>query len=132
MAEKRFEYRYATEDELEEMKQREFTGWMFTYHHDIIRRYHFSSEVYASGPSHQIIEIHDASFSEFLFTWREKRQDTVLEPFVQEEHLDTCWATTLFRGRILPSVNESLREEPIDIDVTVLDSDVLDRLAKDL
>uniref|UniRef100_A0A0D2ZTY1 Uncharacterized protein n=1 Tax=Brassica oleracea var. oleracea TaxID=109376 RepID=A0A0D2ZTY1_BRAOL len=31
MAEKRFEYRYATEDELEEMKQREFTGWMFTY-----------------------------------------------------------------------------------------------------
>ncbi|WZZ77876.1 hypothetical protein YC2023_098448 [Brassica napus] len=27
----RFEYRYATEDELEEMKQREFTGWMFTY-----------------------------------------------------------------------------------------------------
>ncbi|WZZ70927.1 hypothetical protein YC2023_082297 [Brassica napus] len=30
-AEKRFEYRYATEDELEEMKQREFTGWMFTY-----------------------------------------------------------------------------------------------------
>ncbi|KAF3585386.1 hypothetical protein F2Q69_00028151 [Brassica cretica] len=31
MAEKRFEYRYATEDELEEMKQREFSGWMFTY-----------------------------------------------------------------------------------------------------
>ncbi|KAG5378495.1 hypothetical protein IGI04_026337 [Brassica rapa subsp. trilocularis] len=31
MAEKRFEYRYATEDELEEMKQREFAGWMFTY-----------------------------------------------------------------------------------------------------
>uniref|UniRef100_A0A0D3BU73 Uncharacterized protein n=1 Tax=Brassica oleracea var. oleracea TaxID=109376 RepID=A0A0D3BU73_BRAOL len=31
MAEKRFEYRYATEDELEEMKQKEFTGWMFTY-----------------------------------------------------------------------------------------------------
>lgn len=31
MAEKRFEYRYATEDELEEMKQREFGGWMFTY-----------------------------------------------------------------------------------------------------
>ncbi|KAG5388796.1 hypothetical protein IGI04_030337 [Brassica rapa subsp. trilocularis] len=29
--EKRFEYRYATEDELEEMKQREFAGWMFTY-----------------------------------------------------------------------------------------------------
>ncbi|KAL0759373.1 hypothetical protein Bca101_075523 [Brassica carinata] len=25
---KRFEYRYATEDELEEMKQREFSGWM--------------------------------------------------------------------------------------------------------
>ncbi|KAG5410169.1 hypothetical protein IGI04_006488 [Brassica rapa subsp. trilocularis] len=31
MAEKRFEYRYATEDELEEMKQREFARWMFTY-----------------------------------------------------------------------------------------------------
>lgn len=31
MAEKRFEYRYATEAELEEMKQREFAGWMFTY-----------------------------------------------------------------------------------------------------
>ncbi|WZZ49982.1 LOW QUALITY PROTEIN: hypothetical protein YC2023_050089 [Brassica napus] len=31
MAEKQFEYRYATEDKLEEMKQREFTGWMFTY-----------------------------------------------------------------------------------------------------
>ncbi|KAL0762202.1 hypothetical protein Bca101_078353 [Brassica carinata] len=31
MAEKRFEYRYATEDELEDMKQGEFTGWMFTY-----------------------------------------------------------------------------------------------------
>ncbi|WZZ50255.1 LOW QUALITY PROTEIN: hypothetical protein YC2023_050362 [Brassica napus] len=31
MAEKRFEYRYATEDELEEMKQREFSGLMFTY-----------------------------------------------------------------------------------------------------
>ncbi|WZZ40833.1 hypothetical protein YC2023_037092 [Brassica napus] len=31
MAEKQFEYRYATENELEEMKQREFTGWMFTY-----------------------------------------------------------------------------------------------------
>ncbi|KAL0660906.1 hypothetical protein Bca4012_097743 [Brassica carinata] len=31
MAEKRFGYRYATEDELEEMKQREFAGWMFTY-----------------------------------------------------------------------------------------------------
>ena len=31
MAEKRFEYRYVTEDELEEMKQREFTGWMFIY-----------------------------------------------------------------------------------------------------
>lgn len=35
------------------------------------------------------------------------------------------------RGRILPRVNESLREESIYI-VTVLDSDVLDRLAKDL
>ena len=31
MAEKRFEHRYATETELEEMKQREFAGWMFTY-----------------------------------------------------------------------------------------------------
>ncbi|KAG5415020.1 hypothetical protein IGI04_002587, partial [Brassica rapa subsp. trilocularis] len=31
MAEKRFEYRYGTEDELEEMKQREFAGWIFTY-----------------------------------------------------------------------------------------------------
>ncbi|KAF3555276.1 hypothetical protein F2Q69_00016069 [Brassica cretica] len=31
MAEKRFEYRYTTEDELEEMKQREFSGWVFTY-----------------------------------------------------------------------------------------------------
>ncbi|KAL0836631.1 hypothetical protein Bca101_088521 [Brassica carinata] len=31
MAEKRYEYRYATEDKLEEMKQREFSGWMFTY-----------------------------------------------------------------------------------------------------
>ncbi|WZZ46306.1 hypothetical protein YC2023_042565 [Brassica napus] len=31
MAEKRFEYRYATEEELEELKQREFSGWMFTY-----------------------------------------------------------------------------------------------------
>uniref|UniRef100_A0A0D3DM89 Uncharacterized protein n=1 Tax=Brassica oleracea var. oleracea TaxID=109376 RepID=A0A0D3DM89_BRAOL len=31
MAEKRFEYRYAIEDELEEMKHREFSGWMFTY-----------------------------------------------------------------------------------------------------
>ena len=31
MAEKRFGYRYATEEELEEMKQREFAGWMFTY-----------------------------------------------------------------------------------------------------
>ncbi|KAF2566173.1 hypothetical protein F2Q68_00024152 [Brassica cretica] len=50
--------------------------------------------------------------------------------------LDDCnklkMAIALFGGRILPSVNESLREEPIDIDVTVLDSDVLDRLAKDL
>uniref|UniRef100_A0A0D3BEA6 Uncharacterized protein n=1 Tax=Brassica oleracea var. oleracea TaxID=109376 RepID=A0A0D3BEA6_BRAOL len=31
MAEKRFEYRYATEEELEELKQREFSGWMLTY-----------------------------------------------------------------------------------------------------
>ncbi|CAN6885679.1 unnamed protein product, partial [Brassica oleracea var. botrytis] len=31
MAEKRFEYRYATEEELEEMKQRDFSGWMLTY-----------------------------------------------------------------------------------------------------
>uniref|UniRef100_A0A0D3CKE4 Uncharacterized protein n=1 Tax=Brassica oleracea var. oleracea TaxID=109376 RepID=A0A0D3CKE4_BRAOL len=31
MAEQRYEYRYATEDELEEMKQKEFSGWMFTY-----------------------------------------------------------------------------------------------------
>ena len=104
-------------------------------------------------------QIHDTSFTEFLFTWREKRQDIVPEPLIQEEHLgnlyyfcdhclrfnlmimmistvvffsDTYWAIALFKGRILPSVNESLREEPIDIDVMVLDSDVLDRLAKDL
>ncbi|KAL0824703.1 hypothetical protein Bca101_048380 [Brassica carinata] len=31
MAEKRFEYRYVTEDELEVMKQREFARWMFIY-----------------------------------------------------------------------------------------------------
>uniref|UniRef100_A0A0D3CU86 Uncharacterized protein n=1 Tax=Brassica oleracea var. oleracea TaxID=109376 RepID=A0A0D3CU86_BRAOL len=31
MREKRFEYRYATEDELGELKQREFSGWMLTY-----------------------------------------------------------------------------------------------------
>uniref|UniRef100_A0A0D3BAR9 Uncharacterized protein n=1 Tax=Brassica oleracea var. oleracea TaxID=109376 RepID=A0A0D3BAR9_BRAOL len=31
MAEKQFEYRYATEEELEELKQREFSGWMLTY-----------------------------------------------------------------------------------------------------
>ncbi|KAF3606973.1 hypothetical protein DY000_02050341 [Brassica cretica] len=31
MREKRFEYRYATEEELEELKQREFSGWMLTY-----------------------------------------------------------------------------------------------------
>nr|VDC93715.1 unnamed protein product [Brassica oleracea] len=31
MAEKRFEYRYVTEEELEELKHREFSGWMFTY-----------------------------------------------------------------------------------------------------
>ncbi|XP_056856799.1 uncharacterized protein LOC130506188 [Raphanus sativus] len=31
MAEKRFEYRYATEEALEELKQREFAGWMLTY-----------------------------------------------------------------------------------------------------
>ncbi|WZZ87868.1 hypothetical protein YC2023_116447 [Brassica napus] len=30
-AEKRFKYRYAIDDELKEMKQREFSGWMFTY-----------------------------------------------------------------------------------------------------
>ncbi|KAF2614948.1 hypothetical protein F2Q70_00009808 [Brassica cretica] len=31
MAEKRFEYRYATEEELEKLKQRKFSGWMLTY-----------------------------------------------------------------------------------------------------
>uniref|UniRef100_A0A0D3BEI0 DUF4216 domain-containing protein n=1 Tax=Brassica oleracea var. oleracea TaxID=109376 RepID=A0A0D3BEI0_BRAOL len=31
MAEKRFEYRYAIEEELEELKHREFSGWMLTY-----------------------------------------------------------------------------------------------------
>ncbi|WZZ48918.1 hypothetical protein YC2023_049025 [Brassica napus] len=45
------------------------------------------------------IRIHDTTFTEFRFTWREKRQDTVPEPFVQEEHLDTCWAIALFRGQ---------------------------------
>uniref|UniRef100_A0A0D3BMV2 Uncharacterized protein n=1 Tax=Brassica oleracea var. oleracea TaxID=109376 RepID=A0A0D3BMV2_BRAOL len=34
MAEKRFEYKYTTEDELEEMKHREFAGLMFTYDKD--------------------------------------------------------------------------------------------------
>lgn len=31
MAEKRFEYRHATEEELEALKMREFAGWMRTY-----------------------------------------------------------------------------------------------------
>ncbi|CAG7874247.1 unnamed protein product [Brassica rapa] len=44
-------------------------------------------------------QIHDASFTEFLFTWREKRQDIVPEPLIQEEHLDTCLAIALFRGQ---------------------------------
>ncbi|KAF3554435.1 hypothetical protein F2Q69_00017525 [Brassica cretica] len=36
--EKRFEYRYATEEELEELKQREFSGWMLTYIDDGVVR----------------------------------------------------------------------------------------------
>ena len=36
-------------------------------------------------------QIHDTSFTEFLFTWREKRQDIVPEPLIQEEHLGNLY-----------------------------------------
>uniref|UniRef100_A0A0D3DK07 Uncharacterized protein n=1 Tax=Brassica oleracea var. oleracea TaxID=109376 RepID=A0A0D3DK07_BRAOL len=37
-AEKRLEYRYTTEEELEELKLREFSGWMLTYPRNISRK----------------------------------------------------------------------------------------------
>lgn len=53
MAEKRFEYRYATEDELEEMKQREFAGWMFTYVSALNKLKYILSHIYTN--SHLLI-----------------------------------------------------------------------------
>ena len=53
MAEKRFEYRYATEDELEEMKQREFIGWMFTYVSALNKLKYILSHIYTN--SHLLI-----------------------------------------------------------------------------
>ena len=46
MAEKRFGYRYATEEELEEMKQREFAGWMFTYVSTLNKLKYHLSQIY--------------------------------------------------------------------------------------
>ena len=48
MAEKRFEYRYATEEELEELKQREFSGWMFTYVIALHKLKYYLSHIYTN------------------------------------------------------------------------------------
>ena len=49
MAEKRFEYRYATEDELEEMKQKEFSEWMFTYVNALNKLKYHLSHIYTNS-----------------------------------------------------------------------------------
>jgi len=49
MAEKRFEYRYATEEELEELKQREFSGWMLTYVSALNKLKYYLSHIYTNS-----------------------------------------------------------------------------------
>ena len=49
MAEKRFEYRYATEDELEEMKQRDFARWMFIYVSALNKLKYYLSHIYTNS-----------------------------------------------------------------------------------
>ena len=49
MAEKRFEYRYATEEELEELKQREFSGWMLTYVSALNKLTSYLSHIYTNS-----------------------------------------------------------------------------------
>lgn len=46
MAEKRLEHRYATEEELEQLKQREFAGWMFTYVSVLNKLKYYLSNIY--------------------------------------------------------------------------------------
>ena len=53
MAEKRFEYIYATDDELEEMMQKEFGGWMFTYVSALNKLKYHLSHIYTN--SHLLI-----------------------------------------------------------------------------
>ena len=55
MAEKRFEYRYATEEELEELKHREFAGWMLTYVSALNKLKYHLSHIYTN--SHLLILI---------------------------------------------------------------------------
>lgn len=46
MAEKRFEYRHATEEELEALKMREFAGWLHTYVSVLNKCLHYLPDFY--------------------------------------------------------------------------------------
>ncbi|XP_018434764.2 uncharacterized protein LOC108807026 [Raphanus sativus] len=82
------------------------------FHNNLVTEQDLVSHFRRLGPNecNKWTILNAARRTEFLFTWREKNADTVPEPLIQEDDLDTCWAIALFRGQsALVTLKESDR-----------------------